>query len=460
MASSVTPEGYVYGSTPTPNAPFWDNSMNFSDITATADIDNTAGEPSVDLEVTKNNVGVGNLEFHFHGLKGQSGGSGKIEADATVDANTGTPSVTVEKTYIDEETTKFTFNFKNLKGENGQDGAPGTPGTNGADGTDGITPVISATATVDNTSSDTPTCTVTKSGTDAAPSFEFAFHGIKGASGGGGGGSFDLSNIPDLDNYVFSSLNPTKGTADSFDPTTTQIVDTASAIIGESAELYSLQCDEITLNGTFDVSTDGETYSEETLTNLKLYNVNWLGDATITLNTHTTQIPSGSNVAIYHPVSATKGHCSFKQNFLQVNVKNENANAVEVIIDGYDENWENHYYVKCKVKLNYNSFNIPKRTTAFGGVGVVEFTIGQSNQTGSIILETPNLYLLDKNNSNTAFPYNGYCNIEVPVTFSLSKRPVTTSYKPNVTPISARTNITNEEIYTHFATKYGVTFPS
>lgn len=454
MASNVSPEGYVYGTTPVNTNPFWDNSQNIEDITASASVDANAGTPSVELNVTKNDVGVANLEFKFHNLKGQTGTSGNVEADATVDNNTGTPSVTVEKTYPTEDTTKFTFNFHNIKG------APGTPGAKGADGTDGVTPVITATATVDNTSSDTPTCDVTKSGTDAAPTFNFAFHGIKGASGGGGGGSFDLSNIPDLDNYVFSNLNPTKGTADTFDPDTTQIVDTASAILGESAELWSLQCGEITLNGTFDVSTDGETYTEQELTDFKLEGVQWNGNETITLDTHTTQITSGSNVAIYHPVSSTVGNCSFKQDFLRVTVKNTNANAVEIILEGYDENWENHYYIKCKVKLNYNSYNIPGRITAFGGVGVVQFGIYKSNQTCSIVLDKPNdIYLLDKNNTPTDFPWKGYCMVIVPLTFSLSKRPVTAN-KPSVTPISARTNITNEEIYTHFATKYGVTFQS
>lgn len=454
MASNVSPEGYVYGTTPVNTNPFWDNSQNIEDITASASVDANAGTPSVELNVTKNDVGVANLEFKFHNLKGQTGTSGNVEADATVDNNTGTPSVTVEKTYPTEDTTKFTFNFHNIKG------APGTPGAKGADGTDGVTPVITATATVDNTSSDTPTCDVTKSGTDAAPTFNFAFHGIKGASGGGGGGSFDLSNIPDLDNYVFSNIyNPTKGTADTFDPDTTQIVDTASAILGESAELWSLGCGEITLNGTFDVSTDGETYTEQELTDFKLFNAHWNGNETITLDTHTTQITSESNVAIYHPVSSKVGNCSFKDNFLRVTVENTNANAVEIILEGYDEDWENHYYIKCKLRLNYNNYTIPTRTTAFGGY-VVGFNIAKSNQTGSITLEKPDIYLLDKNNSTRFFPLDGSCFITIPITFSLSKRPVTVNNKPNVLNISTRTNITNEEIYTHFATKYGVTFQS
>ena len=55
--------------------------------------------------------------------------------------------------------------------------------TNGATG---ATPVISMTASADATSSANPTVTVTKSGTDEAPSFDLAFSGLKGAKGNKG----------------------------------------------------------------------------------------------------------------------------------------------------------------------------------------------------------------------------------------------------------------------------------
>lgn len=48
--------------------------------------------------------------------------------------------------------------------------------------TDGDTPVITVTATVDDTSG-TPSVEVVKTGTDAAPAFEFKFYGLKGATG-------------------------------------------------------------------------------------------------------------------------------------------------------------------------------------------------------------------------------------------------------------------------------------
>ena len=52
--------------------------------------------------------------------------------------------------------------------------------TNGAAGQ---APTISATASADATSSANPSVTVTKTGTDAAPNFDFAFSGLKGAKG-------------------------------------------------------------------------------------------------------------------------------------------------------------------------------------------------------------------------------------------------------------------------------------
>lgn len=52
--------------------------------------------------------------------------------------------------------------------------------TNGAAGE---APVITMTATADATSSDNPSVTVTKTGSDASPTYNFAFSGLKGAKG-------------------------------------------------------------------------------------------------------------------------------------------------------------------------------------------------------------------------------------------------------------------------------------
>ena len=70
-----------------------------------------------------------------------------------------------------------------IQGETGPQGATGETGATGPQGPTGITPVISASATADATSSATPYVTVSKTGTDAAPSFQFAFTGLKGAKG-------------------------------------------------------------------------------------------------------------------------------------------------------------------------------------------------------------------------------------------------------------------------------------
>ena len=115
----------------------------------------------------------------IHSISFNNGIATVIYADGSVESNipanmkgissiakTGTSGLvdTYTITYTDGTTSTFTV-------------------TNGSDGSPGVTPVISATATADATSSLTPTVNVTKTGTDAAPSFNFAFSGLKGAKG-------------------------------------------------------------------------------------------------------------------------------------------------------------------------------------------------------------------------------------------------------------------------------------
>lgn len=115
------------------------------------------------------------------GPAGADGVTPVISATASVDANVGTPSVTVSKSGTDEAPS-FDFAFHNIKGNPGNDGSDGK---DGSDGTDGVTPDITATATVDNNVG-TPSVSVVKSGTDEEPTFAFNFSNIKGEPGTNG----------------------------------------------------------------------------------------------------------------------------------------------------------------------------------------------------------------------------------------------------------------------------------
>ena len=81
-----------------------------------------------------------------------------------------------------DEAPAFNFAFSGIKGETGERGPAGETGPAGATG---ATPVISATGSVTNTTG-TPSVTITKTGTAENPNFDFAFSNIKGAKGDDG----------------------------------------------------------------------------------------------------------------------------------------------------------------------------------------------------------------------------------------------------------------------------------
>ena len=137
------------------------------------------------------------------GDPGPAGPTPNITATATVNDTTGTPAVTVSKTGTDEAPV-LAFEFSNIKGRDGKDGKDGSNGANGEPGPIGPTPNITATATVSNTTG-TPAVTVTKSGTDAAPKFAFAFSGLKGESGGGSSNIPYTGNISNLSGTLSSN---------------------------------------------------------------------------------------------------------------------------------------------------------------------------------------------------------------------------------------------------------------
>lgn len=240
--STISPEGYKITRDPVNNNPFWEIEIDGAHIKSlicskttedqydyynwsyvdeldeshhiiTQKVANAAGitfTPSVSPEGViswTNDGGLPNPSpVNIKGLKGDTGNTGatgatpNITMTATADATaSATPTVVVTKTGT-AENPSYAFAFSGLKGEQGPrgvQGADGAPGEQGLPGVDGVTPVVSAQATVSQTTG-VPSVTVTKTGSDAAPVFTFAFDNIKGETGAQGekGDPGDVGAMP------------------------------------------------------------------------------------------------------------------------------------------------------------------------------------------------------------------------------------------------------------------------
>lgn len=154
--STISPQGYNYGKEPKSTNPFWS--------------DGSGAEPD---EYVKR------VEFSE---SSDDTGTTYTETVTNKDDTTEQQTIKVPVAIKGEKGDKGDTGEKGADGAQGEKGEKGDTGATGADGKDGVTPEITATAQVSDTTG-TPAVTVTKTGTDAMPNFDFSFSGLKGEKG-------------------------------------------------------------------------------------------------------------------------------------------------------------------------------------------------------------------------------------------------------------------------------------
>ena len=113
-----------------------------ADIKGISTIEKTGSSGNVDTyTVTFSDGSI----FTYTITNGADGEIPDISATAQVNNTTGTPSVTVTKSGT-TAAPSFDFAFSNIKGEQGQQGQQGPTGADGQDGADGVSPTVTITA--------------------------------------------------------------------------------------------------------------------------------------------------------------------------------------------------------------------------------------------------------------------------------------------------------------------------